>query len=544
MIILAGAVGSQLDFLFLYRLGLASTFFASGISLNYFTTMCIVAIVLLIFTIGIVYRDPRGLLSSVKIDFAGIFLSSYSILLSFAETTLIQERDFSTAPTIQSLPLYPNYLPPITSTILLFIALNLKQTSAISPGSFLSISCIAVGKLFPAVIVNNKTHVFVHIAFISAILMTYFAPYAFLQPLSQTKVGRTSTMIQKATLRLEKTIFLYSTLVLPITILLSRSVVIEPLIYSISPQYQSMGERSLPFSTFVGWALSIWGFAVTSMTTYLLPNNGSESIKKAGVVSLFIGILTTFTTQKIPQRFKSLSIINEGTYSAHVKSRWGLVISILACLLALTGPLKFSDDSVSSRAISTRKQPLLVRVMIFSIIFGCGIAWFVALEIMGDANLVSTILTTGSCMVIAFLGTVLSVLAYSLDLQYISDVLKLANFAGFVFLTFLGVAGLSTWTEDWHLFGAGGWLSGYLSVCTLFALSICWALKLRNDENKNSMTRKLGNWSCIFSWSVCIFLVYGHYGVTRIGLSGIMSLIDSPVSSLLAICICHISNSL
>jgi hypothetical protein len=155
--------------------------------------------------------------------------------------------------------------------------------------------------------------------------------------------------------------------------------------------------------------------------------------------------------------------------------------------------------------------------MVFSLMFGCGVAWFVTMQSMSEEEFLTIFVTATACMAMAFFGTVSAVLGYFLELQNFDEASQVAKVWIGAFPIFGLIAGVSQFAiEASHPFGMGGWLSTYLALCG--GVAFAFALVLRYRSTKNSSTRGFGNLSCIASWACSVAVLYGHYGVS--GLDG------------------------
>jgi hypothetical protein len=113
---------------------------------------------------------------------------------------------------------------------------------------------------------------------------------------------------------------------------------------------------------------------------------------------------------------------------------------------------------------------------------------------------------------VCFFGTVGGVLSYMLDLNDFEEAEQVLKVWIGAFPIFLSTAGLSQLAKNVaHPFGDGGWLSTYLSVCSMIALGVC--LSLRTRSTKNGKTRGIGNSSCFLGWAFSIAVLFGRYGV-------------------------------
>jgi hypothetical protein len=182
--------------------------------------------------------------------------------------------------------------------------------------------------------------------------------------------------------------------------------------------------------------------------------------------------------------------------------------------LAVIGPLELQER----RDASGKKDSLLLfRMMVFSLMFGCGVAWFITMQCMSEEEFLSVFVTATACMAMAFFGTVAGVLGYFLELENFDEAAQVAKVWFGAFPIFGLIAGVSQFAgESSHPFRMGGWLSTYLALCG--AVLLAFALVLRSRHTKNSATRGLGNLSCIAAWLCSVVVLFGRFGVS--GLDG------------------------
>lgn len=160
------------------------------------------------------------------------------------------------------------------------------------------------------------------------------------------------------------------------------------------------------------------------MLNHYLPDGGGEAWKKLSALAFLMGVGIFFGAPSIG------ASLGQAAYSPYAsvssigsqlvlrgKSRtggWGMLSAVLATLLAVSGPLELKER----RNASGRKDKyLLFRTMVFSIMFGGGVAWFITVQSMSESDWLSLILTLVASMVLAFLGTVASVLGYFIEPQ-------------------------------------------------------------------------------------------------------------------------------
>jgi hypothetical protein len=151
--------------------------------------------------------------------------------------------------------------------------------------------------------------------------------------------------------------------------------------------------------------------------------------------------------------------------------------------------------------------------MIFSLMLGGGLAWFLVMLCMRDAPMVILVLTTVSSLTLSFLGTIAAVLGYFLPLDDFGEAQQVFSIWLVALPLLAPISGLP-WlfgSADAHPFGVDGWLSTYLAVGSATASAFCLAVKSR--PTKNPATRGLGNTSCLLALLCVLAILYGRYGV-------------------------------
>jgi hypothetical protein len=273
-------------------------------------------------------------------------------------------------------------------------------------------------------------------------------------------------------------IFVYALVVVPLTLVASVPIVLEPFAVVVSGHYGGAYYVSPPGpAEILGFAMSLWGLSCLSMVNHYLPDGGGEKWKKLSALTFLMGVGVALSAPTVPDwiggaRAKAAgnpyaTISSVGTHLAtNDRSRsggWGLLSASLGTLLAVTGPLELQER----RDASGRKDTLvLFRLMVFSLMFGCGVAWFVTMQSMSEEEFLTVIVTATACMAMAFFGTVSAVLGYFLELQNFDEASQVAKVWIGAFPIFGLIAGVSQFaTESSHPFGMGGWLSTYLALC-------------------------------------------------------------------------------
>lgn len=185
-----------------------------------------------------------------------------------------------------------------------------------------------------------------------------------------------------------------------------------------------------------------------------------------------------------------------------------MLAAALATLLAVSGPLQLKE-----RRTGRKDRFQLFRTMVFSLLFGGGIAWFITLQNMNQTGWLALSITLMASLTLAFIGTVAAVLGFFVELENMDEATQIATTWILAFIGLLPIAGLPQFlpASKEHAFGVGGWLSTYLAVAGLFATAFSLAMNRRTS--KNATTRGMGNLGCVTGWLCFIVVAFGRYGV-------------------------------
>lgn len=528
-----------------------------GVTLNLmrFGMVSIVASVLVGLTMGLAVRSNGGFGSATlkKFDIGGILLLVYSILLTILECTLLKEAiPFQTLTGIEVLEtesemdamVYSPLLAFTTSGVLVVIVVLLLRCKIVGPKSGILVVSMAVGKAMAVFIDINEVQkrggdhdafsLLLRALVAMFTLSVLLGPRAFLKPIH---IKSSTIAMYKRNLsphgkpasdtpgKADQAIMAYALIILPITLVISIPLVLQPLLGSLSSHYGGAYYSLAPVASEVmGFSASLWGLSLLLMLNHYLPDGGGDVWKKISALTFLMGLGIAISAPTIPDwarvlkrarqapnPFAALSSIGSQMIIGN-RSRaggWGLISASLATILAVSGPLELQE-----RRDSTGKKDkfLLLRMMIFSIMFGCGVSWFITLQSMSEEAFLSFFVTAIACMAMSFFGTVAAVLGYFLELENFDEVEAIVKLWAGAFPVFGITASLSQFlTQDAHPFGIGGWCSTYLSVCSFVAF--IYTLILRSRPTKSAATRGIGNLSCILAWFCTIVVIFGKYGV-------------------------------
>jgi len=512
-----------------------------GFEVNLFQFgMLIVGISLLVFLVtGLAVRSNGGIGHGLlrQFDICGLFLFVYTFLESSMECILLKYpipfQDLAGVE-VHNHPedndyIYQPVVAYATSVSLCGLCFFLQYYKIISTQTALPSICLAIGKLIAVFIdihmqvddstektqTNGAPSLLFRFVVGAGLLFTILAPRAFLSPF-RVKFSRAR---QKLPAGANRILVIYGIFLLPFILIFSAPWILQPLVGILSGKFGDYYITTVSMSETLGWACTLWGLALLSTINQLLPDEGGELWKKSSALTFLMGLLVALAAPTIPPwmqkdeanklklnpfaSFSSQSPLER--FSSHAGG-WGLLASALATLLAITGPLDLKERHEKGDRF------LLLRTMVFSVLFGCGISWFVTLELMSHEAFLPAFPTVMASMAMSFFGTVGGVLSYTLELKDFEEakqVLKVWIGAFPLFLLTAATAQFVGTTS--HPFGVGGWLSTYLSVCGLITLSLCLTLRSRNK--KNSQTRGIANSSCVFSWLCWISILFGRYGV-------------------------------
>lgn len=169
----------------------------------------------------------------------------------------------------------------------------------------------------------------------------------------------------------------------------------------------------------------------------------------------------------------------------------------------------------------------IAHVLCYHFLFSC-----FPVQSMSEAHWLFLLLTLIASMALAFLGTVAAVLGHFVEPENFDEVEQVARTWFVALVAFLPIAGIPQLFRSGnmiHPFGNGGWLSTYLTVASLSALSFSLSLSFRHG--KDQRTRGLGNIGCLVSWLCAIAVLYGRYGVAGLGTNfGVTSFVGIPAT--------------
>ena len=523
--------------------------------LRKFANVAMLASTWLILLVGLVVRAPGGQGSRLmrKYDVTGACLVLYAIVLAVMEFALI----------IEPMPLYSRdknevgrvavYSPAIaylTGVLFLVVTWHLRAQNLIGRASVIVATSIMVGKVL-AVVIESSLDAYDSLGMmyrrwiVSSMLIISVQAPSFIKPIHMKMVTNHSKKRRDPSAKpwgprgLPKyanwTVIFYCAILLPFVIVTAVRLVIEPLVGLLTGRGGGGYSTSSKWSEVIGYSASLWGMSVLSMINHFLPDGGAEVWRKVSALTFVVGLFVSFAAPAFPRFSLSSSSLWEDGYAFQSVMRldakddaatggWGLVSAFLAIMLAILGPLELQKVNDDSGRRDTRQ---FLRLMIFGMMFGCGLSWFIVMESMSTDIFIPIFVTTFSCMAMSTLGTVATVMGYFLEERDFVEVEQIANlWAGVGFPVFFVISSVSL-SAHAYPFGIGGWASTYLSACGLLAGAFSAMVRMR--EEKSPTTRGYGNMGCIISWLCAISVIYGRYGIAGVGVVGTTSVAGIPV---------------
>ena len=396
-----------------------------------------------------------------KWDSTGICFTIYNLVLVALEFSLLKcpmpvySRDNFEVGRVSVYSTSTAYITGFLSTIIAWHLSKHKLTKA--PCTLLCTS-IAIGKVLAVLIEDNLLDgddsmrmIYIRWAVATTVLITVSAPYL-LRPVhvkisihTKRSFGPSGKPSKELPKNASITVVLYCAVVLPLVILTSVRLVLEPLVGILIGHASSAFYVSSPkLSEVIGFSLSLWGLAVLQMTNHFLPDGGADALRRLSALTFVMGLFISFSAPAIPgtssqveeSLFKSASSLDTDDSSS--SGGWGLISAFLAIMLAITGPLELREVRDASGRRDTRQ---LLRLMIFGTMFGCGLAWFITMQSMAKDIFIPIFVTSFSTMAMSFLGTVASVMAFFLETKDFHEAEQIANvWAGVGFPVFFVIS--------------------------------------------------------------------------------------------------------
>jgi len=552
------------------------------ISLVRFGTAEVLCSVLIGLVLGFATRPVGGLGASLlkRVDVPGIILVIYSISLTILEVTLIRQPVPDKMPSMEvdtdvedSDFVYDHASALTTSCLIIGVAAWTRRSNVITRPMFLGAVAVSIGKAIAVFIDASESdskirseqnekrlaqRLLYRALITSALIFVMLVPSAVLQPIHvkmgsrYNRISSDGKLVSSIPSAAFRNIAIYCLCLLPLILITSVPIVLSPLVMALSTHYNlgSYYNMALPLSETVGCALSLWGIASLYMVNDYLPDGGGETWKKVSALTLLMGLGIALSAPTVPEWLvgeNDLGISNPyagisslGTYLAtqgHNRTGgWGILSASLATLLAITGPFELRERKHPS---GRKDRTLFLRLMMFSIMFGCGISWFITILSMSEADFLALAITTLACMVLSFFGTVSCVLGYFIDLEDFYEVVEISKISFGAFLFFLVVTCAPSFffpSVSANLFSSGGCLSTYLTVASAVTLALAFVLRLR--ATKNQASRSIGNLSCISCYVLAVINLFGRLGVAGLDAElGVTIFMGIPASLFGTMCI-------
>lgn len=539
-------------------------------SLTRFGIAVVMASVLAGFLAGLAVRSAGGFGAQTmkRLDVAGGLLVIYSLVLAVLECTLITQPlpakdlagiELDVNEIEDEEMLYDETLAYFTSALVIVIALCMHHCKAIKSFTQNVAISIAVGKAISVFIdahdestsmdvyeKSDAVSMFFRSLSATLLFVVMFIPRAVLKPVYvKSKFKRPTApvpsgggIVDSLPRTARPMIILYCFVMLPACLLVSVPTVIMPLIGAFTNVYgDSYYDVSPPLSVILGYIGCFWGIASLSMLNHYLPDAGGELFKKFSAMTFLMSIGLVFAAPTLPDWLvdgvmaaslgkSASSLLSDSFHNPYAtlssigaelirgkkssSGGWGLVSATLATLLAITGPLELRERKHSS---GKKDKFFLFRLMTFSVMFGCGMSWFIVMQNLSEEKFVVLILTSASCMAVSFFGTVATVLGYFLELENFEEAVQVAYVWVAAFPLFMAIASVPQFVlkQKIHPFGAGGWLSTFLAIYGVTAISFAMALRSRRTKSKD--TRATGNLSAVVAFVCAISVLYGRFGV-------------------------------
>jgi hypothetical protein len=488
-----------------------------------------------------------------RVHGVGILMTLYSLLLMVLEITLSKRPvpsnelvgvEFDADEIQDSGTLYQYVYGMGTAFVLAVIATFAMRVCIMTPAACLMVISVNLGKAIcfwmesvsSTSLADDESgfQLLMRSLVAATLIWVMFAPRVLLDPLhSKLKRRRSSLTATEVPAEARRTVYLYTVFVLPVTLVSAMPKVLFPLAGLLSDAYQNafyatFASRSLPLAELLASTVALWGLASLSMMNHYLPDETTgQGLKKLTAFAFLIGSLLFLVSPVIGSGISAKALSNNpyaavsslGSQLMRGKQRsgaWGLLSAALATLLALSGPLELRERRVVGAATghASKDRYLLLRTMIFGLMFGGGVAWFIVLQNLRDVERGTLVFLVMSCLSVACMGTVAAILGYFLDLEAFGDAVKVIQFTLVLTAVLLPVSGISTFfmARPSHWFGSNGWLSTYLAVVSLTYFST--ALCLRHRPTKNAATCAVANTLGLMSWGTAVAILYGRYGVS------------------------------
>jgi len=259
---------------------------------------------------------------------------------------------------------------------------------------------------------------------------------------------------------------LYNTIILPVVLLKCLVPLLQPF---------EVNQQEL-----IGWCLVTWGLVTFSVNTTFGGTDELTSLKRLGIVFTLGGIAMTL--------FSGAAISGGGG--------WGVVLSISMLFLSSVenSPFYFYSPTSDRRSTSFTvvDNKTVVRIAIFGILFGSGLAYFACMQFISGSSSDMLGVAIASTTSVSSVGCIIIVLARHLDISNMDEVKSVAQIWLFGIIPLFGIvqflfeafvlkrsAAVLTMTED----DGHHWFGVYVTISAVFIYAVAVALRCRDDRN-------------------------------------------------------------
>lgn len=451
------------------------------LSLTQFALVVTVASSLLGTVAGLAVRSGGGIGYTVlrKMDVTGLVLLSYTCLLFVLEVILIRW---------EGEVLYTVRLGFFTSGLLIVLTQYMRHVGMVKKLYAWLIMSMAAGKANALFLDRGQVDQGLELtatmtlslgAVTAFTIMVCVAPHAFVQPMRLKVSSRyQSTLRGGSELPASSRTLLgiYGLVALPIGCLVTIFGVLAPMFdHFMGREFAMNATATISFA--IGLFCTIWGASFLNMLNNYLPDGGGEFWKRVGALVCLIGLVVTAMTPSLNDQSSanmySRMVLSYGARLAQRSQRrtggLGLASAMLATLLSAAGPLRLK----AKPSRSGRDTMVFFRTMMFGVLFGGGMAWFVASQLMTEEDMIPFLFSMLACMLMSFVGTVACVVTFSIDLGNFEEAEQTGNtFLGsmpILYLVAFFASTLGTSSNTQHLMGRISGDNAYLILSSLVA---------------------------------------------------------------------------
>ncbi|GKY95566.1 hypothetical protein MPSEU_000518100 [Mayamaea pseudoterrestris] len=515
---------------------------------------------------GLSLRSEGGLLGTFmrQWDVTGVLMFVYALTFSILEISLLKHPMPSNelagveldAEDIQHQEMLYNHSAAIlSSAIMAGLAAILMRRKIITAYTGCATFSLGFGKALSFYIDANvdardysKLHgngrlVFVRALITMGLIVVLILPRFFVQPIHVKTVSKRRSLSGRCVefpRRNAIELGVYAFVVLPVTLVLATPYVLVPLMKALYEQVRDDDVYSsrLPVTELAGGGIALWALACLIMLNHTLPDGGGEAWRKITGLTFLFGMGVVFVAPTLGSGVDSVAdpyaaMASVGSFSTtrgkYWTGGWGLLSTAIATLLALAGPLELKERASAGR----KDRFLLFRTMVFSLLFGGGVACFIVLQSMRESNIISLLIVLSSSLAIAFIGTVAAVFGCNLSLDEFREARQMMFLWIIVCAVLIALCCLAEVliADQRHCLASGGGLSSLLTVSSI--TSLVMAISVKSRQTKNEMTRSSGNMATVLAWAFATTLLYGRCGVGRVGADfEVQSVLGWPISVL------------